>query len=76
MKSLVFSLVVTFAMTSFTGSDLHHTKFNPALADGPAFNWNETSFNFGKIKQNVAVSHEFRFVNKGKSPLVIASVQA
>ena len=42
----------------------------------PEFAWTETSFDFGKIKQNAPVTHEFRFVNKGAEPLVITSVQA
>jgi hypothetical protein len=44
--------------------------------DNAVFNWIETSFDFGKIKQNVPVTHEFSFVNKGNAPLVISSVQA
>ena len=41
-----------------------------------AFNWNETSFDFGQIKVNKPVTHEFSFVNAGDAPLVITSVQA
>lgn len=42
----------------------------------PAFSWTETVFDFGKIKHNNPVTHEFRFVNKGADPLIITSVQA
>lgn len=49
------------------------TSFAP---DNAIFNWSETSFDFGKIKQNVPATHEFTFVNKGNAPLVISSVQA
>lgn len=42
----------------------------------PAFSWTETVFDFGKIKHNTPVTHEFRFVNKGAEPLIITSVQA
>ena len=31
---------------------------------------------FGKIKVNVPVSHEFRFTNSGDAPLVLSSVHA
>ena len=41
-----------------------------------SFNWDETSFDFGQIKVNKPVSHEFSFVNAGNAPLVITSVQA
>lgn len=40
----------------------------------PVFN-NQT-FDFGKIKQNVPVTHEFTFTNKGPVPMVITNVQA
>ena len=50
---------------------------SPNASDAlPAFAWTETSFDFGKIKHNAPVTHEFRFVNKGAEPLVITSVQA
>lgn len=41
-----------------------------------AFNWSQTSFDFGKIKQNKPVTHTFKFRNSGDAPLVISSVQA
>jgi hypothetical protein len=41
-----------------------------------AFNWDETTFDFGKIKIKKPVTHEFSFVNAGDAPLVITSVQA
>lgn len=41
-----------------------------------AFSWDATTFDFGKIKLNKPVTHEFRFTNSGSTPLVISSVQA
>ena len=41
-----------------------------------AFSWNETLFDFGQVKVNNPVTHEFSFVNAGDAPLVITSVQA
>jgi hypothetical protein len=46
------------------------------LNDVGSFNWTATSFDFGKIKVNKPVTHEFSFVNAGNAPLVITSVQA
>lgn len=40
------------------------------------FNWTATVFDFGKIKLNVPVTHEFTFTNTGDAPLIISSVQA
>ncbi len=40
------------------------------------FTWATTVFDFGKIKLNVPVTHEFSFTNTGDAPLIISSVQA
>ncbi len=40
-----------------------------------AFTWDASSHDFGKIKQNVPVTHEFKFTNTGKSPLIIVNAQ-
>lgn len=34
------------------------------------------TFDFGKIKQDVPVTHEFRFTNTGKVPMIITNVTA
>ena len=41
-----------------------------------AFQWSETSFDFGKKKAGIPVSYEFRFKNNGMLPLIITSVKA
>jgi Protein of unknown function (DUF1573) len=45
-------------------------------SDMAAFEWNNASYDFGKIKQGVPVTHEFTFTNSGSTPLVITNVQA
>ena len=40
-----------------------------------AFSWDASSHDFGKIKQGVPVTHEFKFTNTGKSALVIVNAQ-
>ena len=40
-----------------------------------AFSWDAASHDFGKIKQGVPVTHEFKFTNTGKSALVIVNAQ-
>ena len=42
----------------------------------PDFAWVETAYDFGAIKHNQPVTHEFRFTNNGSEPLIITSVQA
>lgn len=44
--------------------------------DVAAFTWDNTTHDFGKIKQGTPVTHEFKFTNSGKVPLVITNVQA
>lgn len=74
MKKVIFTLLaLTFVMSAFVN---YAKNDNPAMADSPVFAWSETAFDFGKIKLNVPVTHEFTFVNKGTAPLVISSVQA
>ncbi|MFN8711721.1 MAG: DUF1573 domain-containing protein [Bacteroidota bacterium] len=58
----------------------------PALAQAPAtstmdrptapvMSFDQTEFNFGTIKQGEVVTHEFRFRNTGKEPLIITNAQ-
>jgi len=73
LTSFIFVIAtVTFAQQFAINSE-NKATFNP---DNATFNWAETSFDFGKIKQNIPATHEFTFVNKGNAPLVISSVQA
>src|SRR6266850_7228747 len=45
-------------------------------SENAVFEWTALVYDFGKIKQGVPVSHEFKFTNKGKVPLIITTVQA
>lgn len=67
MKKLLFLLVlVAFGRTGFSQT---------ASADVAAFKWTSTVNDFGKIKQNVPATHEFKFTNTGKVDLVITNAQ-
>lgn len=48
---------------------------NEVKMDYASANWESTSYDFGKIKQGVPVTHEFKFTNTSKVPLIIANVQ-
>jgi hypothetical protein len=77
MKKIVLALGLFVACATVT-----QIVANPAVhaaivsVRNAAFNWTATSFDFGEIKHNVPVTHEFSFTNNGDSPLVIVSVQA
>ncbi|MFP4290648.1 MAG: DUF1573 domain-containing protein [Cyclobacteriaceae bacterium] len=42
----------------------------------PAFSFEETSYDFGTIKEGQEVEHIFKFTNTGEAPLVIQSATA
>ncbi|TZF82558.1 DUF1573 domain-containing protein [Pedobacter sp. BS3] len=44
--------------------------------NAPVLKFEETNYEFGVIKQGEKVTHEFKFTNAGKSPLVISAAQA
>jgi hypothetical protein len=78
MKKVVFLLAVI--ATSFAGYSQTAPIAAPAAkADqGPlaAFAWVAESHDFGKIKFGVPATHEFKFTNTGKTPLIITNAQA
>ena len=79
MKKIILSLFVcAFAATVLAQQPLASnakpsSEFSKDLG---SFTWAETAFDFGKIKVNKPVTHEFSFINAGDAPLVISSVQA
>ena len=72
-KNLIALLILVVSTASFAQLAV---KPEPVSFDDAIFNWSATSFDFGKIKLNVPVTHEFTFVNKGSAPLIISGVQA
>ena len=65
-------------LTSAVGQELASTlkPGSSFIPENATFNWTATTFDFGKIKKGVPVSHEFTFTNKGQTPLIISSVKA
>lgn len=58
------------------GQDFLTTNQPVATKVDAAFTWAETQFDFGAIKKDVPVTHEFSFTNSGNDVLIISSVQA
>lgn len=48
---------------------------NEVKVEYATVNWEATQFDFGKVKQNVPVTHEFKFTNTSKVPFIIANAQ-
>lgn len=73
MKKLFFFA----ALIGIANLGMAQQAANPAPAGNFAvFAWASNTHDFGKIKQGVPVTHEFKFTNTGKVPLVITNVQA
>ncbi len=70
MKKLMF--IAAIMVVAFSGKS-QNAQIKEQLA---AFEWVSTSHDFGKIKQGVPATHEFKFTNTGKTPLIITNVQA
>ncbi|HZI26306.1 MAG TPA: DUF1573 domain-containing protein [Chryseolinea sp.] len=75
MKKICLILMVSMLVTPLLAQQLASINAVPAW-ETPAFSWTTTTYDFGKIKLNTPVTHEFRFTNSGNAPLVISSVQA
>jgi hypothetical protein len=78
MKKIAITLVV-FSMAIFAYAQqvaVNKKSVNPLLGLDASFAWKATTFDFGKIKKDKPVTHEFTFTNSGKDALVVTSVQA
>lgn len=80
MKKIFLSALVAAAISFSASAQEKVTKPAPAPAAQPGnlavFKWAETTHDFGKIPQGKPVTHEFKFTNSGKTPLVLSQVSA
>jgi hypothetical protein len=75
MKKLVLITLLTgFVVAAYAQSAA--VAKPEAKASFAAFTWDASVHDFGKIKQGNPVTHEFKFTNTGKVPLIITNVQA
>lgn len=52
-----------------------YSQSQPAKSENAVLQWEASTHDFGKIKQGVPVSYEFKFTNKSKVPAVITNAQ-
>lgn len=78
MKKLLFIAVFAVLGGAATAQQIPATTLGKSevKTDVAVFTWDNTTHDFGKIKQGVPATHEFKFTNTGKTPLVITNVQA
>lgn len=72
-------ILVTLAMVClvFSGYSQGLAASKPATKSATAaFNWANTTYDFGKTRVGAPVAYEFRFTNTGLAPLIISSVKA
>ena len=79
-KTFLFFLFITAATVSFaqqakTGTADKTTQAN-ANPNAPTVDFKEESYNFGDISEGPQVTHEFKFTNNGKEPLILSNVKA
>lgn len=68
----VFALGILYACNNTSGTNTVATIANGATQ----IKFETEAFDFGKISQGDKVTHEFKFVNTGKAPLIISSSTA
>lgn len=71
MKKVLLSLfIISFAVV------FAQTQENKPNPNAPMFKFEEEIFDFGDIPEGPQVTHEFKFKNIGKEPLVLSNVKA
>lgn len=76
MKKITLSFFLLACVASVWAQQVASLHTPATFLKGAAFTWNQTTFDFGKIKLNEPVTNTFEFVNTGSEPLVISSVKA
>lgn len=83
MKKTILSLgiLICFGMISF-GQEAPKAPISappvekPANPNAPEITFEETSHDFGTVQKGDDCTHEFKFKNTGKEPLILANCQA
>jgi hypothetical protein len=82
MRNIFLGLVALIAVSACNNSNLKNqatvdsAAVNIDLASAPVIKFEKDSYEFGKIKQGEKVTYDFKFVNTGKSPLIIKDAHA
>jgi hypothetical protein len=79
MKNWMFVAAIVFCSAAVYAQQVPQATTlnkNEVSIDVAVFSWDNTTHDFGKVKQGTPVTHEFKFTNTGKVPLVITNVQA
>lgn len=69
MKHLYFLIALILLVSPAMAQD------GVTKAEGPQITWDNSSYDFGDLKQGDRVEHTFRFTNTGNTPLIITNVE-
>ncbi len=78
MKKVILSslvLILLVGMSSAQNSSSSVTSIVEVNGELPQFNWEKTSYSFGKIPQGKPVTLKYEFVNSGNAALIISEVK-
>ena len=77
MKKVILSIgiVVCFGLISF-GQDATKTAEPAPNPNAPEITFEETAHDFATLQKGDECSHEFKFKNTGKEPLILSNCQA
>jgi hypothetical protein len=74
MKSIILSICFgAIASIGFAQEKTTEAKPNP---NAPQFKFENELFDFGEIAEGPQATHEFKFKNVGKEPLILSNVKA
>jgi len=82
MKNIFLGLIALISVSACNNSSTKNqaltdsTALNADPASAPIIKFEKETYEFGKIKQGEKVSYDFKFVNTGKSPLIIKDAHA
>jgi hypothetical protein len=68
--------MILFFVVSFFSASLMAQNGAPAKKAEDLVKFKDLTYNFGKIKQGVPVTHEFQFTNTSEKPVVIETANA
>ena len=84
IRKIILPLAFSF-LCGFNAFSQEAPKPNPAVnapaevkpdPNAPEISFDETTFDFGTLQKGDECQHEFKFLNKGKEPLIISNCQA
>src|SRR5580698_1591569 len=78
---LTATVAFSFAQQSTTSTkagiqDKKEDKAAASNPNAPKLLFPEDTYNFGEVSEGPQVTHEFKFTNTGKEPLVLSNVKA